>query len=110
MINCQHLDGLVICAIEELEWDCLFKMLVQSSPSSLYKFKFLHYDIHNLESLNLFLDNWKGTSRHSMLLYTIQNNFWGDLGWNNEYLDLIEKYKVQGIVKQYNHHNYVLAL
>ena len=57
------------------------------------------------KSLKLFLDNWKG--RHSMLLQTIQVTGWWFINrdiYNKEYyeyLDLIEKYQTQGIVKKY---------
>ncbi|CAB5393511.1 unnamed protein product [Rhizophagus irregularis] len=49
-----------------------------------------------LESLKLFFDNWKG--RHPMLLQTIQYN----KNWDEPF-DLIEKYKVEGIIKKYDH-------
>ncbi|CAB5295056.1 unnamed protein product [Rhizophagus irregularis] len=83
-------------------WDYLFEILVSSSSPNLFKFKFYFYEAPKLESLKLFLDNWKG--RRSILLQTIQDNSWGlclEIGM--KYFELMEEYKMQGIVKKYNH-------
>ncbi|GBC47163.2 hypothetical protein GLOIN_2v1866989 [Rhizophagus irregularis DAOM 181602=DAOM 197198] len=45
----------------------------------------------NLNSLKLFFDDWKG--RHPMLL---------QFALNDDYDDLIEKYKAEGIIKRYD--------
>src|SRR5581483_2990214 len=105
LINCQYLDGLFIFIYNttflEFSWDHLFEILAKSSPTSLFKFKFDFYDTPDLKSIKLFLDNWKG--RQPMLLHTIQINFWKGIGINNEYFDLMQNYKTQGIIKNYNH-------
>ncbi|CAG8687972.1 hypothetical protein GLOIN_2v1780470 [Rhizophagus irregularis DAOM 181602=DAOM 197198] len=69
LTNCQYLNGLVIIILENgFDWNNLFKILIRSSPTSLFKFKFSSYGL-KLESLKLLLDSWKG--RHPMLLQII---------------------------------------
>ena len=85
MINCQHLDGLVIRVWDRP--DSIFKILTESSPVGLFKFKF-HSRI-NPDSIKLFLENWKG---HPMLLQTYE-----DMSYE------IEKYIVKGTVKKYDY-------
>ncbi|PKC03017.1 hypothetical protein RhiirA5_363611 [Rhizophagus irregularis] len=78
-------------------WDYLFEILVSSSSPNLFKFKFYFYEAPKLESLKLFLDNWKG--RRSILLQTIQDNSWGlGLEIGMKYFELMEEYKMQGII------------
>ncbi|GES74536.1 hypothetical protein GLOIN_2v113493 [Rhizophagus clarus] len=100
LIICKHLNGLVIL-IDNTDvlfgWDNLFKILINSSPIGLFKFKFW-LDSPNrtidLESLRFFFDNWK--KRPSMLLQIIQM-------MRNENIDnLIKKYKAEGIVAKYD--------
>jgi hypothetical protein len=95
LINCQYLNGLIIILGNELDWNNLFKILIESSPISLYKFKifFTRYKGPKAESLKSFFDNWKG--RNSMLLQTSYSTL--------EYFNLAEKYKEEGIVKKYYH-------
>jgi hypothetical protein len=50
-----------------------------------------------LESLKLFFDSWK--DRHPMLLHTILE--YGNT--TKEWFDLFEKYKMEGIIKEYDH-------
>ena len=108
LINCQQLNGLVVVNYkysweDKVNYDSLFKILDNSSPTSLFMFKFKIYSLaaFKLESLKLFLDNWK--NRHFMLLQTNQYNYFVILDWRN-YWNLIEKYKTLGIVKKYNHY------
>ncbi|RGB33215.1 hypothetical protein C1646_761993 [Rhizophagus diaphanus] len=112
LINCQCLNRLYIIInngnyfeSDLLNWDYLFEVLTKSSPISLFDFKFCFYKAPKLESLKLFLDNWK--NRHSMSLKTIHDSFLdSDMDWNNEHQNLIEKYKAQGIIRNYNHVNF----
>ncbi|EXX53059.1 uncharacterized protein OCT59_029381 [Rhizophagus irregularis] len=111
LINCKNLNGLYIIIDNTtywvdgdmvFNWDYLFEILVSSSSPNLFKFKFYFYEAPKLESLKLFLDNWKG--RRSILLQTIQDNSWGlGLEIGMKYFELMEEYKMQGIVKKYNH-------
>ncbi|GBC20746.2 hypothetical protein GLOIN_2v1882079 [Rhizophagus irregularis DAOM 181602=DAOM 197198] len=73
------------------DWDNLFKILTESSPNSLFKFKFYSYVSINLGSLKQFFENWKG--KHPMLL---------QLSRVKNVEDLIVKYKKKGRVKIYN--------
>ncbi|RGB23792.1 hypothetical protein C1646_773992 [Rhizophagus diaphanus] len=76
-----------------LGWDELFKILVKSSPTSLFKFNFyFKYRFSKLETFKMFLDNWKG--RQPMLL---QTNI-----YDKNLLTLIKKYIDEGIVKSHN--------
>ena len=102
LINCQYLNGLFIATYDALNgssWDDLFKILTKSSPTSLFKFKF-RFDQSSIpkleETFKLFFDNWRG--RHPMLLQTIIT--YDQIG--GQYLDLIEKYKMEGIIKKYD--------
>jgi hypothetical protein len=111
LINCQFLNRLYIIidnttywddGDHKFNWDYLFEILVSSSPSNLFTFKFYFYEAPKLESLKLFLDNWKG--KRSMLLQTIQDSSYGvGIEIGTKYFDLIEEYKTRGIVKKYNH-------
>ncbi|CAB5305575.1 unnamed protein product [Rhizophagus irregularis] len=103
LINCQHLDGLFIIIYNTIgnifNWNNLFEILTKSSPITLFKFKFSFYPSYRqikFESLKLFFDNWK--ERYPMLLQFSQ------IGGNMD--DLIEVYKVKGIVKKYDNYLY----
>ena len=85
MINCQHLDGLVIRVWDRP--DSIFKILTESSPVGLFKFKF-HSRI-NPDSIKLFLDNWKAIRCYYKLMKIMSYE--------------IEKYIVKGTVKKYNY-------
>jgi hypothetical protein len=109
LIKCQYLNRLHIIIqngrfFDDIyDWNYLFEVLTRSSPISLFNFKFSFTEAPKLESLKLFFDNWK--NRHDMILKTVQfyNYIRPTYPMNNEYLDLIEKYKAQGIVKKYTH-------
>ena len=97
LIKCQCLNELKIIAPDNLDWDTLFKILAKSSPTDLFKFTFRLGKNSNLklESLKLFFDSWK--DRNPMLLHTT-------LEYDNtmkEWFDLFEKYKTEGIIKDY---------
>ncbi|PKY46461.1 hypothetical protein RhiirA4_461324 [Rhizophagus irregularis] len=97
LINCQYLSGLIIILGNELDWNNLFKILTDSSPINLYKFKifFTCYKGPKVESLELFFENWKGKNRNPMLLQTSYSTL--------KYFNLTEKYKAEGIIKKYYH-------
>ncbi|GBC04831.1 hypothetical protein RclHR1_00590017 [Rhizophagus clarus] len=94
LINCQHLNGLVISIRKNFDWDNFFKSLTRSSPNCLFKFKlFSIWDNYRSESLKLFFDNWKG--RHPILLHTSLPHD------EKENFDLIKKYVKEGIIKKH---------
>ncbi|GBB91002.1 hypothetical protein RclHR1_01810005 [Rhizophagus clarus] len=98
LIYCQYLKGLYIIFEDAwvnyftINWNHLFEILTKSSPDGLFKFKFYCFCIPKLESLKLFFDNWKG--KQPMLLQTTP--------LNSDSYDLIEKYKIDGVVKKYS--------
>ncbi|GBC00140.1 hypothetical protein RclHR1_03760004 [Rhizophagus clarus] len=115
LINCQYLNGLyiILCNYKNFgtdalfNWNLLFKVLVESSPTNLFRFKFHFIETPKLESLKLFLDNWKG--KHPLLLQTSQLadelSDYIIFDKTSIYFDLIEEYKIQGIVKKHSHNN-----
>ncbi|RIA80453.1 hypothetical protein C1645_882157 [Glomus cerebriforme] len=103
LINCQDLNGLYInidlfddnLHLEDIDWKHLFKILTNSSPVDLFKFKFFHFnETPDLKSLKSFFDNWKGRNPMLLQFNKIQNK----LG----YIDLFENYKKKGIIKKYD--------
>ncbi|RIA84311.1 hypothetical protein C1645_832460 [Glomus cerebriforme] len=95
LINCQYLDGLFINFGSKINWSYFFKILVNLSPISLFKFKFGYNNISlKLGPLKYFFVNWK--DRHPILLQIIQQV-------KNANIDnLIEKYKSKGIIVKYD--------
>jgi hypothetical protein len=102
LINCQHLNGLYILFYkhQQIDFDNLFKLFANSSPNSLFKFKFYFNFAFKLESLKLFFNNWKG--RYPILLQTIPFNDYDNYILNRMYVDLIKQYTEEGIVKHDN--------
>ncbi|RIA84512.1 hypothetical protein C1645_413003 [Glomus cerebriforme] len=100
LIKCQYLDGLILdiydITADEMGWDNLFEILLESAPKNLFKFKFIHRTTIKFNALKNFFDNWKG--RPPMLLHFIEM-----FHLTNKYLDLIEEYKKEGIVKKFFH-------
>jgi hypothetical protein len=102
LINCQYLNGLFIGInsifdTTEFKWDELFKILTQSSPISLFKFKFYTRTSYKLEDLKSFFDNWR--NRKSLLLKIADS----DMETDQKLVDLIEQYKAKGIIEKYFH-------
>ncbi|GES75181.1 hypothetical protein GLOIN_2v1866989 [Rhizophagus clarus] len=103
LINCQYLSGLFLCfnhnELKNIDFNNLFKIFVESSPVSLFKFKF-HLNLSlKTESLKLFFDNWKG--RYPILLQTFPFNSC-NYYLNSMFNNLIEKYTADGLVKHDN--------
>jgi hypothetical protein len=101
LISCQQLSGLFIIIDNTdyfFDWNNMFKILINSSPIRLFKFKFWVENIPiNLGSLEFFFDNWK--ERPSILLQII--SMMRDESINN----LINKYKKEGIVAKYDNND-----
>jgi hypothetical protein len=93
LINCQYLNGLYILNKMEIRfnWNNLFDILIKSSPTSLFKFKFDIYVGPKFESLKLFFNNWKG--RRPMLLQTSPYECYYDTD--------IKKYREEKIIEKY---------
>jgi hypothetical protein len=114
LINCQYLNGLYILVNNmfdsfnkehndrAIDWDHLFEVLAKSSPNCLFKFKFYFNEAPKLDSIKLFLDNWKG--RHPILLQTTPLYCSSSYSLNN--IDFIERYKAEGIVEKYENVSY----
>jgi hypothetical protein len=98
LINCQYLINLNILNNDIVfDWNKLFEILTKFSPNNLFKFKFFNsYISPNLDSLRIFLDNWKG--RNSLLLkFNKTKNM-------VNYSDLIEKYKAEGVINKFEYY------
>ncbi|CAG8604029.1 14629_t:CDS:2 [Rhizophagus irregularis] len=94
LINCHYLNGLFFIN-SKFDWNNLFEILIKSSPINLFKFKFdTIYDNIEKDSLKYFFNNWKG--KHPLLLQFNQKNL-------EQYSDLIEKYKEEGIIKKFDY-------
>ncbi|CAB5186015.1 uncharacterized protein OCT59_027250 [Rhizophagus irregularis] len=96
LINCQNLDELIFKYELPFNYRNLFKILVRSSPISLYKFK-IYFNQEfgpNSETLKSFFDNWK--DRHPMILQIHSMNF-EDM---EELKGLAKKYELKGIVQR----------
>jgi hypothetical protein len=101
LIYCQFLNGLVINVHDNLNrrfvWEKLFRILVRSSPISLFKFKFFNSSIIRLVDMKLFLDNWEG--RNPILLrISSPSKYFIKVDMD----DLLVKYKAKGIIKDYS--------
>jgi hypothetical protein len=98
LIHCQYLDEIFISIDNLFEPKELFEILSKSSPISLFKFKFSNLFIPDkLDSLNQFLDNWKG--RHPMFL---QFNYRDIKEYSTDLMNLMKKYKAKGIIKEFD--------
>ena len=81
------------------DWYELFEVLTDSSPPSLFRFKFSFDNKEiELEPLKLFFGNWEG--RHPMLLQFVDGF---DSPDNEEYFNLVERYIGEGVVKKFDH-------
>ncbi|PKC09081.1 hypothetical protein RhiirA5_416121 [Rhizophagus irregularis] len=99
--SCKYLNKLHILKRNNAitNWNNCFKVLSKSSPTNLSKFKFDCRDINEfqLDSLELFFDNWK--VRQPMIL-----QFNSYINLNIQYKDfmrLIDKYKKKGNIKYF---------
>jgi hypothetical protein len=95
LINCQFLNGLVIDTYNNSDMDKLFKILIKSSPITLFKFEFF---MIKLENVKLFLDNWK--DRNPILLKLSNINYF-DKEIKQQLEIFAEEYKAKGIIKKY---------
>ncbi|EXX52658.1 uncharacterized protein OCT59_016208 [Rhizophagus irregularis] len=102
LIKCQYLNGLffIIDSDDTINWDKLFEILTKFSPNNLFNFKFYSVNQIKLNSLKLFFDNWKVEYKHPMLLKFFRMKI------VSEYVDLVERYKIEGVVKKFDHDLY----
>jgi hypothetical protein len=92
LITCQYLNGLHIITKNNIDLGNLFKLLTKISPISLYKFYFENYKPIKLETIKLFIDNWKG--RRPMLLKLNHTNI--------EMVNLLKKYRLKGLIVDFD--------
>ncbi|RIA85131.1 hypothetical protein C1645_831246 [Glomus cerebriforme] len=116
LLNCKNLQGLVflINGFGESCWDNLFKILIESSPINLFKFKFRSDFISlNVDFLESFFDNWK--DRPPMFLHfdTNNNNHSRNLELQRQRRKKIKNlgnlYKKKGIIKHCLHNDTLLG-
>ncbi|GBC03365.1 hypothetical protein RclHR1_05090012 [Rhizophagus clarus] len=102
LINCQYLNGLffIIDSDDTINWDKLFEILSKFSPNGLFKFKFYSANRIKLDSLKLFFDSWKDEHKNPMLLKFFRMRIL------SEYIDLIKRYKAEGVIKEFEHDLY----
>jgi hypothetical protein len=111
LIHCQFLNGLEIISTHDnqINWNKLFEVLIRSTPINLFKFKFIYTTFNsylkiNLESLSLFLENWK--NRRSMLLQIFSPGAILNVEQKQQHLQklggFLQKYKINGVIKNYD--------
>ncbi|RGB29526.1 hypothetical protein C1646_766498 [Rhizophagus diaphanus] len=101
LTNCQDLNGLIISDVRSLNFEELFNILTESSPKSLFKFKFIFNKKfgNKLTSLKSIFDNWK--DRKPILLQIDLVNCFTQQE-KQEMKDIIEKYKAKEIIKRFD--------
>ncbi|PKY44396.1 hypothetical protein RhiirA4_458689 [Rhizophagus irregularis] len=102
LLNCQSLEGIFIYHYRDGNYlpeigDNLLKILINSSPLSLFKIDIGSYNIYKIHSLRNFFENWVG--RKSMWLSSI--NIYDYDKMNNDFNEMIEYYKHIGVIKKY---------
>ncbi|CAG8648253.1 10602_t:CDS:2 [Funneliformis caledonium] len=102
LLNCQYLEGIVIesppiyrSLDERINGNELLEIITRSAPIGLHKIKVYKNLEISLNSLITFFDNWRG--RMPLYFHTIMS--YSKL--NKDYLDIIEKYEKEGILKEY---------
>lgn len=101
LINCQDLNGLIIIDEKRLNYEELFNILTESSPKSLFKFKFIFNEKfgNKLTSLKSIFNNWKDR-KPILLQIDLVNRFTQQE--EQEMKDIIEKYKAKEIIKRFD--------
>jgi hypothetical protein len=100
--TCQKLRGLLL-NIESMPGkkkrrfeygERLFKMLVKSAPISIRELRFFDQFKISLETLGIFLENWKG--RPALSIFTCDHEY-----QNDEYMEIVNKYRYDGVVEDF---------
>ncbi|CAB4477879.1 unnamed protein product [Rhizophagus irregularis] len=81
----------------------LLKILIKSTPTNLREIVFLYDFNFSLEVLEKFLGKWKG---HALSILTITNPAYKA----ENYVKLINKYKNDGVIKDFRHESYKNAV
>ncbi|EXX59257.1 hypothetical protein RirG_190700 [Rhizophagus irregularis DAOM 197198w] len=107
---CKNLKSLLLIIIFDNEEDTyedylkngkeLLKMLIRSSPNNFKEIRFCYKFKFSSEILKEFLEKWNG--RHAITLFTTEN-----LGENYIYKELTNKYKRDGVIKDFKYLPYV---
>jgi len=105
-LNCQYLEGIVIesppiyrSQSERINGNELLEIITRSAPISLHKIKVYKNLEISLDSLITFFENWRG--RIPLCFHTIMSYSKLD----KDYLDIIEKYEKEGILREYKNLN-----
>ena len=74
----------------------LLRILSSSAPNDLREIRLFDYVTFSLQTLEEFFEKWRG--KHSLSILTCDSTYRGD-----DYVELIEKYKKDGVIKDFNH-------
>ncbi|CAB4477699.1 unnamed protein product [Rhizophagus irregularis] len=82
--------------------DELLKVLINSAPTNLKEIRFFKHFKFSLENLEEFLGNWKGCA---LTIFTSDS-----LYEREDYKKLIDKYKDDGVIKDFIYENYPIRI
>ena len=74
----------------------LLRILIRSAPINLREIRLFDYITFSLEILGEFFEKWRG--RHSLSILTCDSTY-----IRNDYVELIEKYKNDGVIKDFRY-------
>ncbi|CAB4477683.1 unnamed protein product [Rhizophagus irregularis] len=111
---CQNLKLLLLIVynnMDEIETEemlkngeILLKILIRSAPANLKEIRFGDDDLQfSLENLEEFLEKWRG--RHALTIFTVGSIYMGE-----NYTKLIDKYKSDGVIKDFKYFRYMDSL
>jgi hypothetical protein len=97
LISCKNLESLTLRMVnneDEEAGEDLLNTLIRSAPTNLNEIRFLNNFKFSLESLENFLEGWKG--RHVISIYTSN-----PIHKENSYMNLVNRYKNIGVIKNF---------
>jgi hypothetical protein len=81
----------------------LLKILIRSAPTNFKEIRFYENFRFSLENLEEFLEKWRG--RSALSIFTSDSIYEGE-----DYKKLINKYKIEGVIKDFEHSLYDSAV
>ena len=78
--------------------DELLRILSSSAPKNLREIRLFDYVTFSLQTLGEFFEKWRG--RHSLSILTCDSTY---IKNDYRYVELIEKYKKDGVIKDFNY-------
>jgi hypothetical protein len=106
---CQKIKSLLLAIIierdkitDERNWENgkeLLKILIRSAPTNLKEIRFYDDFKFSLKNLEEFLEKWRG--RSVLSIFTSDSIYEGE-----NYKKLINKYKIEGVIKDFKHVRY----